>query len=537
MAGFIDRVGVNPIFGQLSKGLRRLANLGMEYDDMVIRQSRAVGVTEAEFGNQGYLPEEFLYSLALSDIGQKKFIAFFDKDYKSRREYLRRFAMNPEIEFILDTVSDECIVFDTSNYFCQPDVTKVREIVSPDKEKEIVDEIHQQFKKIYAHFNFNQGHDAWSYLRQLLIDGFLAFEIIYDPEGKNVIGFKELDAISLRPGVEKGADGSYKKIWVQYEDIPAMKRVLLDSQIIYISYAKGNFVSRVSYVERMVRSFNLLRIMENSRIIWNIMNSSFRLKMVVPIGTKSPQKAKESLAELMSIYKEDISLNYESGEVSVNGQPSMQFYKNYLFPSKNGEQPDISVLGGEGYDLSDTDALKYFKDKLIEDSKVPVSRFDKQSSGNVSFSADSIDREEIRFGRFVNRIRSIYQEIVLKPLFIQMGLLYPDLAEDELFKSALAIEFNKDNLFEEFKEMEIMEKRINFANSMMQIMDKRKDASGMDVDIPYFVPKFVIEKYMKLDKADIDRNDRMKEEKEIEDLKYMKKQQDLQADQEGGLGF
>jgi hypothetical protein len=208
-----------------------------------------------------------------------------------------------------------------------------------------------------------------------------------------------------------------------------------------------------------------------------------------------------------------------------------------LFPSKNGEQPDISVLGGEGYDLSDTDALKYFKDKLIEDSKVPVSRFDKQSSGNVSFSADSIDREEIRFGRFVNRIRSIYQEIVLKPLFIQMGLLYPDLAEDELFKSALAIDFNKDNLFEEFKEMEIMEKRINFANSMMQIMDKRKDASGMDVDIPYFVPKFVIEKYMKLDKADIDRNDRMKEEKEIEDLKYMKKQQDLQADQEGGLGF
>ena len=277
--------------------------------------------------------------------------------------------------------------------------------------------------------------------------------------------------------------------------------------------------------------------MENSRIIWNIMNSSFRLKMVIPIGTKSPQKAKESLAELMSMYKEDISLNYDSGELSVNGQPSMQFYKNYLFPSKNGEQPEIETIGGDGYDLSDTDALKYFQDKLIEDSKVPMSRFSQDSPGNVSFSADAIDREEIRFGRFVNRLRSIYQEIMLKPLFIQMGLLYPELAEDELFKSALAINFNKDNLFEELKEMEIMTKRIEFASSMMQIMDKRKDATGMDVDVPYFVPQFVIEKYMKLDKSDVDENARLKKEKDTEDLEYMKKQQDLQNQGGGGMGF
>jgi hypothetical protein len=267
------------------------------------------------------------------------------------------------------------------------------------------------------------------------------------------------------------------------------------------------------------------------------MNSSFRLKMVIPIGTKSPQKAKESLAELMSMYKEDISLNNDSGELSINGQPSMQFYKNYLFPSKNGEQPEIETIGGDGYDLSDTDALKYFQDKLIEDSKVPMSRFSQDSPGNVSFSADAIDREEIRFGRFVNRLRSIYQEILLKPLFIQMGLLYPELAEDELFKSALAIKFNKDNLFEELKEMEIMTKRIDFANSMMQIMDKRKDATGMDVDVPYFVPQFVIEKYMKLDKSDVDENARLKKAKDIEDLEYMKKQQDLQNQGGGGMGF
>ena len=115
-----------------------------------------------------------------------------------------------------------------------------------------------------------------------------------------------------------------------------------------------------------------------------------------------------------------------------------------------------------------------------------------------------------------------------------MGLKRPELAEDELFKSALAIKSNKDNLFEELKEMEIMSKRIEFASSMMEIMDKRKDADGMDVDVPYFVPQFVIEKFMKFEKSDIDENARLKKEKEIEDLEYMKKQMDLR-DQSGEL--
>ena len=317
-----------------------------------------------------------------------------------------------------------------------------------------------------------------------------------------------------------------------------MKRVLLDSQVIYISYAKGNFTGRVSYVERMVRSFNLLRIIENSRVIWNIMNSSFRLKMVVPIGTKSPQKAKESLAELMAHYKEDINLDYESGELSINGRPSMQFYKNYMFPSKNGEQPDISVMGGEGFDLSDTDAIKYFKDKVKEDSKIPFSRFDTdQDGGSYSISADSISREEIRFFKFISRLRSAYQEIVVKPLFIQMGLLYPELAEDELFKASLAVTFNKDNIFEELKQMEMMQKRVDFVTSLMGITEKKKDASGMEVDVPYFNPKFLIEKYLKLPDGDMKLNQSYKEQQEIRDLEDMKTQQEIQGGAGGGMGM
>jgi hypothetical protein len=312
-----------------------------------------------------------------------------------------------------------------------------------------------------------------------------------------------------------------------------MKRVLLDSQVIYISYAKGNFTGRVSYAERMVRSFNLLRIMENSRVIWNIMNSSFRLKMVVPIGTKSPQKAKESLAEMMAIYKEDVSLNYDSGELTVNGKPAMQFYKNYLFPSKNGEQPEIETIGGDGYDLSDTNSLKYFEDKLKTDSKIPFSRFDRtQDGGSFSINADGMARDEIRFHKFIVRLRSIFQEILIKPVFIQTGLQHPELAEDELFKSALALKFVSDNVFEELKEMDLMEKRANFIQTMMGINEKQPDSTGMMQDVPYFEPKFLIEKYLGLTKHDIDRNEIYKEEAKIKNDAAMKA-----AQQAGGMGI
>jgi hypothetical protein len=521
-AGFIEKSGSGNIFGSLGKGIRALANLGMQYEDMVIKQSRGVGVTEAEFGNSGYLPQEFLYSLAMSDIGQKKFIAYFEKDYKSRRDYLRRFAMNGEIDYIVETIADESIVYDEKNFFCLPDTSTLGEYLDDEKTKEIKDSIDDSFKKIYSAFSFKDSHDAWHFFKKFLIDGFLSFEIIFDKKGKEVIGFKELDAMSLRPGVQKMDDGTFKKIWVQYEDVPSLKRELLDSQIIYISYAKGNFVGRLSYVERLVRSFNLLRIMENSRIIWNVMNSSYRLKMVVPIGTKSPQKAKESLAEMLAIYKEDVSLDFDSGELTINGKPTMQFYKNYLFPSKNGEQPDIEVMGGEGPDLSDTDALKYFYDKLRMDSKVPFNRFDFENPGQANFDAGGMDRDEIRFGKFVNRLRTMFQELLLKPMWVQMSLSHPELAEDHLIKANLGLKFNTDNIFEEAKTMELNEKRANFIQTMQGITVPEMDDTGMMNDVPYFNAKFLITKYMKLSPSDIRVNEKMQAKKAEEDAKKAK---------------
>lgn len=540
MASF-EKENSGGVLSVLSKALKKLTNVGMEYEDMVIRQSKAVGVVEAEFGNKGYLDEAQLYSLALADIGPKKFIAYFDKEYPARRENLRNFALNSEIEFILDIISDESIVYDSANFFCELNVNKLRGIFSEDIADKIIEDISYEFKRLYSLFNFNQGHDAWNYFRQFLIDGFLAFEIIYDDMGKNIIGFKELDPISLMPIVQKNENGVYQKYWIQYNDDPRLKRILPDTSIIYISYSRGNFTSRVSYVERLVRVFNLLRLMENSRIVWNIINTSLRIKTVVPISTKSAQRAREALAEFRGMYKEEINVDFNSGELTINGSPALRFFKNYVIPSKGGEQIDISVLDTQGYDLSNTDIINYFKNKLKEESKVPFERFDREGGGGVyNISAEGANREEIRFFKFITRLRSIFQEIIIKPLYLQVCLKYPELIEDNLFKANLSIDYVKDNIFQESKEAEILKSRADLVNSLMGIMTKTKDAQGMDVDVPYFHPEFLIEKYLKLSPEEISENKELKKKKELEDLETMKKQKEIMGDEGGaggGLGF
>jgi hypothetical protein len=489
MAGFLGDGRMNPFFSGLWNNLRKVGSFGMNYGDMVIRNSQGIGPAEAMFiKNGGIEDENFLYSLRKSDTTAKQYIAYFDKDYANKKVYLRQFALNPEIEFILDTVCDEAIVYDDKNffsYFVNTDIKGLGE--------KIENKIHERYKHIYNLFGFNEGISAWHFFRSFLVDGILAFEIVFDQRGKEIIGFKELDPGSLLPSVEKQTDGRFVECWIQYPDNPSMSRKLYDSQIIYVSYAKGNTTTRVSYVERLIRSFNLLRIMEHTRVIWNVMNSSYRMTMTVPIGTKSPQKAKQSLAELMSIYKEDIRLDQDSGELFVNGRPNIQFYKNYLMPSTPNGTPDIQPLTGSGdaTPFSDLKALAYFSDKLKLDSKIPYSRFDREDRGTMgtySGNAEGLDQEEIRFFKFITRLRSIFQDLMLKPLWIQFCLDHPEHEKDFMVKSQFGLDYVKDNAFAEIRYMEILNARKDQVTKIAGLQDSEGN--------PYFSLKYVLDKYL-----------------------------------------
>lgn len=510
MAGFTEGPQGNAVFQRIRDSVKSLSTFGMRYGDMVVKNSQAIGQTEAEFMKKGPIEDEtMLYSLARQDTSTRQFIGYFDKDYAGKRDYLRKFALNPEIEYILDTVCDEAITYDSFNFFAYPAFLNLTGV----KEK-VIDRIDSNYKKLYDMFGFTDDISGWQYFRQLMVDGFLAFEIVYNDSGKEIIGFKELDATTLMPSVEKQMDGSYLNVWYQYPKDQNKRRMLYDSQIIYISYAKGNSVSRISYTERLIRPYNVLRIIEYTRVIWSVMNASFRMKMTVPIGTKSPQKSMQTLGELMSIYKEDIRFNDESGELTIDGRPKIQFYKNYLMPSGVNGTPTIEPINNAGPNLNDPGPLAYFFDKLVQESKIPFSRFqgpDGGSIGKYSNSAEGLDKEEIRFSKFVTRLRSIFQDILIKPLWIQMCKDFPELEKDPIFKSQLGLTFVSDNPFRINQEMETMSKKKESITSLYGLTD----ADGK----PFFSLAYLIENYLGMTEDDIKANAEAKEKRAKEKKK------------------
>jgi len=530
MAGFVlKNLDGRPsgLISRIQRNIRVLSALGMRWDDKIIKQSKAVGITEAtEDSMYNLYGQQQIFSGA--DVGQKDFIAYYDKEYPTRRDFLRRFAMNGEIEHILEVIADETIIFDDNNYFAYPNTRVLKSVLKQEKAKEIIDDLNASFKKIYYAFGFNGGHDGWHYLKKLLIDGFLAFEIIYDENKKgdaeNVIGFKELDPVSLEPELKKDEEGNEYKVWIQYKGDSERQRELLDANLIYISWARTNFISRLSYVERLVRSFNMLRTLENSRIIWNVINSQYRMKIVVPIGTQSEAKARTRLAELRGMYKEDITITQDSGEVTVNGQPNFSFAKTYLLPSKDGVETVIDSFKPEGYNMQDTDSLKYFWMRFIVESKVPESRFSSspESGGssnegaNWSAGDDSIAREEMRFSYFINRIRSVYKEILLKPMWYQFVLKHPEFKEDMNLKGAVGLLFVEENLFTVAKERQIAGAGANLISTLSGITHPSVGPDGSPVDVPYFDPKFLIEKYMQMSDIDIKLNEKYRKERSSE---------------------
>jgi hypothetical protein len=223
------------------------------------------------------------------------------------------------------------------------------------------------------------------------------------------------------------------------------------------------------------------------------------MKMVVPVGTKSPQRWVQSLSQFAAIYREDLYLDNDSGELSVQGRPNIPFYKNYIFPNKGGEQVSIDAVENGGPDLSNMDALKYFRDKMRQESNVPFSRFNQDGgSGTITFNADGAERDEIRFAKFINRLRSGFQEIIWKPVWTMFLLKYPELKDDIILKSSIGIKFNSDNLFEKAKKMEILQKEIDHITKLRDFKDQNDKA--------FFSVDWLVEQFLDFTETELKEN-------------------------------
>lgn len=521
---------------KLSKIFYKLSHYGMDWTDKVQKNMVAVPADKLLLSDQDKLLNGSLYSGLLDNWKNKpeEDKPFREKTLEQKRETLRNLAMQPELEDILDILANECIVYDDDNvYIGKPYIDNAAlEQLNEESSKSIQNCIDTSFYKIYMLLNWKKR--AWDMFKRWLIDGVIAFEIIYDnlENPHTITGIIDVDPATLTRVIDNGI-----QYWVQFKDVIGKERRLLDSQIIYVKYEDSGVSCRQSYLERLIRPFNIYRIIEQAQVIWTVTQASFKTMFTIPVNGMNRAKGMQTLNSAMNRYREDISFNTETGELSVNGKANLPFNKEYWMPENENGKPEIETITDGGPSLNDSDQLKYHISKLYKMSKIPENRFDKESA-STWFGTDPSQtlRDEINFGRFVTRLQNSFAIILVKPLQIQLVLSIPEMKNDKRILDAIGFMYNSYNQFTEMMDIDVDTKRMEFISTIRDAF-MTTDAEGNEQR--FFSDKFLIQRYLKMSEADLEWNEKCKmEEKQDQGDEEQEGDEEGTGDEElaGGTG-
>lgn len=515
----------------INKFFSNMARLGMSLDEQVIKNMRALPADKDLLPKEQQETTSSLYNQLLSawKVKDNKDKNFFEKEFTTKRDDLRALAMQPELEDILTKMTNEAIVYDSNYvYFLEPYIDD-NDLIDFTKEvqKKINDSVTRSFKRFYRMLNWRTG--AWDQFYRWLTEGIMAWEIVYDSLEKptNIIGLVEIDPATLTKKFEND-----KWYWVQFAGIQGKERKLLDSQVIYIQFQETKSVSRISYLERLIRPYNIYRIIEQAQIIWVVTNAQYKTKFTIPVKGMNRARGSQTLNAAMNRYREDIKFISDTGELTINGQAQMPFNKEYWMPESEAGTPEIETLGGDGPELMDSDYLKFFRNQMYKVSCIPLSHFDEDNDPNwFGTDGDNYLRSEIDYGRYVTRLRNVWVQVICKPVWLQLCLDIPEMQDNKDFQTCIQMQFKSYNLFEELMQLSLMDKRVEFIQNMKESM---VDMDTEGNEIKYFSSKFLVQKYLHLSDADIKLNEKYKQE-EIKELKLAGG--DNYDDQRGHGGF
>lgn len=476
--------------GLFSRILRDLSSWGMNYDDMIMRNQVGVGINEDPYSQQGNSMYDFFSRRAVASVLNRKSIPYLDRSYSDKRRILREYSIKDEIRDFVTGICDDAIIYSDKD-FCQP------RNISNDISQDIRDKYQEYFEKIYNRYGFSDSISAWNLMKDFLIDGYIAMEIVWDDRKKNIIHFNRLRPETLVPAFEP----SIGHLWIQFPEDPQLRRIFLDSQLVFISYSTQNDYSETSYVEGLIKPYNQLKIIEQTKIMFNIINATVYQKFTIPVKGLSRQKAEEQIGQLIHDYSEEVEWDEALGTLQINGTKHLPYNKQIWFPEGDAGTPNMELVSPQGHNLNEDDTLKWFYNILKRASKIPAQRFEGDNGGgNVFTDAAEMTRDEAKFGNFIQRLRAIFKELITKPLKLQMLVEFPELKDDEVFLNQVDVDFISNQLFEEWKKLGNMSKKIEILSSYIGV--QKSDGA------PYFHIEYLIDNVLKLTAEEKEENKR-----------------------------
>jgi hypothetical protein len=207
-------------------------------------------------------------------------------------------------------------------------------------------------------------------------------------------------------------------------------------------------------------------MIEDATVIYRISRAPERRIFYIDVGNLPKLKAEQYLRDIMVKYKNKLVYDANTGEVR-DDRKFMSMMEDFWLPRREGGKgTEISTLPG-GQNLGELEDVKYFEKKLYKALNVPVSRLNPDNSGFSIGRVAEVTRDELKFSKFVERMRSKFSDVFDQALRAQCVLkgICTDVEWNE-FKEHIHYDFIKDNNFSELKEAELMKERLGLLGAV-----------------------------------------------------------------------
>lgn len=395
----------------------------------------------------------------------------------------REISQQPEVDSAIDEIVNEAITLDEDHEVVDVVLDDVN--VSAKVKKAITDE----FVNVLKLLEFR--HNPYDVFRRWYIDGRLYYHVIVEDNPKN--GIKELRYIDPRKirkvreikkmpiqnqGTGGQADASITKTVNEYyvfnergfttksatanfgtSSAMAGLKIARDSIVLISSgLTDPNGTMVLSYLQKCIRECNQLRTLENAAIIYRLSRAPERRIWYVDVGNLPKMKAEQYMKDIMTKHKNRLVYDAGSGEIR-DDRKYMTMLEDYWLPRREGGRgTEVDTLSG-GQNLGEMDDVLYFQKQLYRSLNVPVTRLDSESMFDLG-RATQISRDEIKFAKFIDRLRTKFTRLFLNVLERQLILKGIVTYDDwHAIKDDISFRFTRDNHFAELKELEISNMR------------------------------------------------------------------------------
>jgi hypothetical protein len=212
-------------------------------------------------------------------------------------------------------------------------------------------------------------------------------------------------------------------------------------------------------------------MLEDATVIYRLARAPERRVFKIGTGGLPKIKAEQYVNSLMNKFRNKIVYDQATGDLRDDSR-TLSVLEDFWIPvGEDGKTTDISTLPG-GQNLGEMGDVEYFRKKLYNALHVPITRISEGSAFNTGRSAE-IDREEVKFNKFIKRLRVRFSSIFTDLLRTQLILKNIITTEewDTYVKNNIYYDFRKDSHFAEYNEAEIMSRRMELASSAISLGD------------------------------------------------------------------